>query len=80
MLAAKLVEEAAEFAAAEGREDQAAELADVLEVACALAARLGIGAAELEGIRAAKLIRAGGFTAGIVWSGNEPSSQKEGRS
>ncbi|GAA3123030.1 hypothetical protein GCM10020254_82680 [Streptomyces goshikiensis] len=46
------------------------ELADVLEVAFALAADLGVDPTQLEKIRAAKAEQRGGFAERIVWTGN----------
>ncbi|MCY0932159.1 nucleoside triphosphate pyrophosphohydrolase [Streptomyces sp. H27-H1] len=46
------------------------ELADILEVAYALAADLGVSPEQLENIRAAKASQRGGFTKRIVWTGN----------
>lgn len=65
----KLGEEVAEFLDAD--EDSAPEeLADVLEVVRALAADLGVGADQLEKIRAAKAAARGAFAERTVWTGN----------
>jgi len=67
LLLAKLSEEVLEFIASNG---DPLELADVLEVVMALADDLGIGQEELERLRAEKAAEHGGFSRGIVWSGN----------
>jgi predicted house-cleaning noncanonical NTP pyrophosphatase (MazG superfamily) len=64
-LKAKLVEEAAEVAAADTRAELLDELADVLEVISALASAHDIPPAELEIRRAAKHAERGGFEARI---------------
>ncbi|MFJ8039559.1 hypothetical protein ACIRBX_03465 [Kitasatospora sp. NPDC096147] len=69
LLRAKLGEEVQEFLDSGEPE----ELADVLEVLHALAARQGLSPDDLERLRAAKAAERGGFTGGIVWFGNEPS-------
>ena len=69
LLLAKLSEEVQEFLASDGDPE---ELADVLEVVMALADGLGIGQKELERLRAEKAAERGGFSQGIVWSGNLP--------
>lgn len=69
MLRDKLGEEVAEFLAAD-EETAPEELADVLEVVRALAAELGIDAAQLEKIREAKASERGGFADRIIWTGN----------
>lgn len=61
-LAAKLLEEAEEYA--ESRELD--ELADVLEVLEAVREARGVDAEELESIRAEKAEERGGFSEGIV--------------
>ncbi len=61
-LAEKLDEEVAEF----HESGETAELADVLEVAYALADSVGVSRDELERIRAAKADDRGGFDEGIV--------------
>jgi predicted house-cleaning noncanonical NTP pyrophosphatase (MazG superfamily) len=61
-LKAKLVEEADEATRATSREAVKAELADVLEVARALAKAYGITEAEIELARRDKLVIKGGFT------------------
>lgn len=53
----KLTEEVGEF----GKENNADELADILEVVYALANDLGVGKNELEDIRANKSAKRGGF-------------------
>lgn len=60
-LAAKLVEEAREVAAAASRAELVEELADVAEVILALTAAHGIDAAEIEAARVAKRVARGGF-------------------
>lgn len=65
----KLGEEVAEFLAAD-REEAKEELADVLQVVQALAADLGVSAAELERIRATKASERGSFDGRIIWVGN----------
>ncbi|HEX3961977.1 MAG TPA: nucleoside triphosphate pyrophosphohydrolase [Trebonia sp.] len=70
LLFAKLSEEVLEFIASNG---DPMELADILEVVMALADDLGIGQQELETLRAKKAAERGGFSAGIVWSGNLPA-------
>jgi predicted house-cleaning noncanonical NTP pyrophosphatase (MazG superfamily) len=61
----KLMEEAAEAAAASSPEDLAAELADVLEVVYALAAANGLAVEDLEAERGRKREARGGFDARI---------------
>ncbi len=68
-LRAKLAEEVAEYMEADDTEAPE-ELADVLEVAFALAADLGVDAAQLEKIRESKAEQRGGFSERIVWTGN----------
>lgn len=68
-LRAKLAEEVAEFMEADDT-DAPEELADILEVAFALAADLGVDADRLEKIRAAKAEQRGAFSERIVWTGN----------
>ncbi|MFE9803880.1 nucleoside triphosphate pyrophosphohydrolase [Streptomyces goshikiensis] len=68
-LRAKLEEEVAEYMEAD-ETDAPEELADVLEVAFALAADLGVDPAQLEKIRASKAEQLGGFAERIVWTGN----------
>ncbi|MFJ2774706.1 nucleoside triphosphate pyrophosphohydrolase [Streptomyces sp. NPDC087300] len=65
----KLGEEVAEFLEADDTKAPE-ELADVLEVVHALAADLGIRAAQLEQIRQAKAKERGEFAERIVWTGN----------
>jgi predicted house-cleaning noncanonical NTP pyrophosphatase (MazG superfamily) len=71
LLLAKLSEEVLEFIASDG---DPGELADILEVVIALADGLGIGQQELERLRAKKAAERGGFSQGIVWSGNLPAA------
>lgn len=68
----KLGEETEELRASVAADDGTApdELADVLEVVCALAAHLGIPWADLEKIRQRKAEERGGFADRIVWVGN----------
>src|SRR5688572_4575975 len=61
-LATKLVEEAQEFVAAEGAPAALEELADVLEVLCALVEAHGITLEELHGLRTDKAAARGGFS------------------
>ncbi|WP_234319432.1 nucleoside triphosphate pyrophosphohydrolase [Streptomyces sp. NRRL S-237] len=68
-LRAKLAEEVAEYMEAD-ETDAPEELADVLEVAFALAADLGVDPTQLEKIRASKAEQRGGFSERIVWTGN----------
>jgi predicted house-cleaning noncanonical NTP pyrophosphatase (MazG superfamily) len=68
LLLAKLAEETDEVLAADDP-DMPEELADVLEVVLALAADLGLDAAQLEELREAKAAERGGFAERIVWSG-----------
>jgi predicted house-cleaning noncanonical NTP pyrophosphatase (MazG superfamily) len=68
LLLAKLAEETDEVLAADDA-DMPEELADVLEVVLALAADLGLDAAQLEELRKAKAAERGGFAEHIVWSG-----------
>jgi|SRR5215469_10686059 len=70
LLLAKLSEEVQEFITSDC---DPVELADVLEVVMALADGLGIGQQELERLRAEKAAERGGFSQGIVWSGNRPA-------
>ncbi|MGH8909906.1 MAG: hypothetical protein ACRD0K_26275 [Egibacteraceae bacterium] len=46
------------------------ELADILEVVLTLAGDLGVDAAGLETLRAAKAAERGGFAGRVVWHGN----------
>jgi predicted house-cleaning noncanonical NTP pyrophosphatase (MazG superfamily) len=66
----KLQEEVAEFIASD---NDAEELADILEVLYALAGLAGTSREELEKLRAVKAEKRGGFTDRIVWSGNRPA-------
>ncbi|MFJ8210666.1 nucleoside triphosphate pyrophosphohydrolase [Streptomyces sp. NPDC096033] len=68
-LGAKLAEEVAEYMEAD-ETDAPEELADVLEVAFALAADLGVDRAQLEEIRESKAEQWGGFSERIVSTGN----------
>ncbi|MFI6004931.1 nucleoside triphosphate pyrophosphohydrolase [Streptomyces sp. NPDC051366] len=65
----KLREEVAEYMEAD-ETTAPEELADVLEVAFALAADYGVGPEQLEKIRASKAQERGGFAERIVWTGN----------
>ncbi|MEU5148723.1 nucleoside triphosphate pyrophosphohydrolase [Streptomyces goshikiensis] len=65
----KLGEEVSEYMEAD-ETHAPEELADVLEVAYALAADHGVDPAQLEKIRAAKARERGGFAERIVWTGN----------
>ncbi|MFJ3841858.1 nucleoside triphosphate pyrophosphohydrolase [Streptomyces sp. NPDC054904] len=65
----KLEEEVAEYMEAD-EIDAPEELADILEVAFALAADLGVDPAQLERIRVSKAEQRGGFAERIVWTGN----------
>ena len=66
----KLVEESLELKEAG---DIYEELADVLEVVDAIVARLNIDRERLDDVKKKKLERAGGFTEGLVLSGDEDS-------
>jgi len=68
----KLTEEVAEFLSADGT-TAPGELADVLEVVYALARNLNLDPTGLEELRQAKFRERGGFTNGIVWTGNRQS-------
>ncbi len=70
LLRSKLSEEVAEFLDSGDPE----ELADILEVVLTLAAELGVDAARLEALRAAKAAERGGFTERIVWHGNREAA------
>jgi predicted house-cleaning noncanonical NTP pyrophosphatase (MazG superfamily) len=65
----KLFEEFDEFVAAHTRDEILGELADIVEVAYAIADSYGGG---LEDVRLVKLAERGGFNEGIIWEGNEP--------
>lgn len=65
-LVAKLREEIDELDAAENADEQAEELADVLEVVAALCVRLGLDPAEVEAIRAKKAAERGAFEKRLV--------------
>jgi predicted house-cleaning noncanonical NTP pyrophosphatase (MazG superfamily) len=69
LLRAKLLEEVHEVVTADDAHVPE-ELADVLEVVLALAVDLGVDAAGLETLRAAKAAERGSFTERIVWCGN----------
>ena len=71
LLLAKLTEEAGEVLVADDAHAPE-ELADVLEVALALAVDIGLDASQLEKLRLAKAAERGGFANRIVWSGNVP--------
>ncbi|UNX54236.1 nucleoside triphosphate pyrophosphohydrolase [Georgenia sp. TF02-10] len=66
LLLAKLVEEVEEYA--DSREVE--ELADVVEVCFAAAARQGVSVEELLALARDKRDQRGGFAQGLVWSGN----------
>ncbi len=68
LLLAKLVEEVEEYA--DCREVE--ELADVVEVCFAAAARQGVSVEQLLALARDKRDRRGGFERGLVWSGNRP--------
>jgi predicted house-cleaning noncanonical NTP pyrophosphatase (MazG superfamily) len=65
LLRNKIVEEAAEVAAA-GPDELLDELADVLEVVHALTLAAGHSLADLDQARVAKAVERGGFTRGLV--------------
>jgi predicted house-cleaning noncanonical NTP pyrophosphatase (MazG superfamily) len=67
----KLREEVEEFIASDNDPE---ELADVLEVLCALAERAGTDRAQLEKLRMAKAEERGGFADRVIWSGNQPAA------
>ena len=69
----KLGEEVAEFLASD---DDPAELADILEVAYALAEATGTSRAELEALRAARAARNGAFTERLIWHGNRDADPR----
>jgi predicted house-cleaning noncanonical NTP pyrophosphatase (MazG superfamily) len=66
----KLREEVAEFIASDNDPE---ELADILEVLCALAEQAGITRQQLEELRAAKAEKRGGFAERIIWTGIRPA-------
>lgn len=70
LLRAKLLEEVSEFLEA-GEDEALDELADVLEVICALNRLKGETLHDLERRRVHKRIERGGFSKKIVWHGNE---------
>lgn len=70
-LAAKLVEEAEEFAESRG----VAEIGDVLDVVDAICAARDIDRDYLEDMRAAKTEERGGFVEGVVLEGVEPTEE-----
>jgi predicted house-cleaning noncanonical NTP pyrophosphatase (MazG superfamily) len=70
LLRQKLTEEVDEFLISQEPE----ELADILEVLYALAASLGLDAAELEALRQAKAELRGGFAKRVVWHGPRPAA------
>lgn len=74
LLKAKLIEEADEVATAHTEREQAAELADVLEVVYALAALYGLTPSQLEGMRSLKALARGGFTRRVVLLTKEEDS------
>lgn len=61
----KIVEEAQEVAAAPSPEKTKEELADVLEVVCALCTQLGYTLADIEILRQQKHAKRGGFERGV---------------
>jgi predicted house-cleaning noncanonical NTP pyrophosphatase (MazG superfamily) len=70
LLRAKLLEEAAEAAAASPA-DLPGELADLTEVMAAIAAHAGISRDAVEQARARKRAERGAFAGRVVWLGNE---------
>ncbi|MEU9182933.1 nucleoside triphosphate pyrophosphohydrolase [Streptomyces sp. NPDC048550] len=68
-LRAKLTEEVVEYMEAD-ETHAPEELADILEVAFALAADLGVDPDQLEKLRASKAEQRGGFSERFVWTGN----------
>lgn len=64
----KLYEEVEEFRQAQRKDEILGELADIVEVAYAVADSYGGG---LEDVRLVKLAERGGFNEGIFWEGNE---------
>lgn len=66
LLRLKLAEEVGEVLSAPTHDALLAELGDLMDVASTLAAVYGIGAAELEQARTAKVARLGGFADGWV--------------
>lgn len=74
LLRSKLDEELAELAAS--AYGDVGEYADVIEVLYALANRAGIAVTDIETARLAKLAERGGFTRGLVWTG-EPEAVRE---
>jgi predicted house-cleaning noncanonical NTP pyrophosphatase (MazG superfamily) len=75
LLRAKLLEEAAEAANANGPAELLEELGDVLQVLYALAAEAGYAAAEIECARARKAHTRGAFTRRVVW--HDPSARED---
>ncbi len=69
----KLREEVTEFLASDDAHAPE-ELADVLEVVYAIAAKSGVDREQLEKVRAAKAEQRGGFAGRIVWCGNRPAT------
>jgi predicted house-cleaning noncanonical NTP pyrophosphatase (MazG superfamily) len=67
----KLVEEHEEFIAARDADNKVEELADMIEVALAIAHEHGIGQAELMDIAQRKRERSGGFTEGWFYEGDD---------
>lgn len=65
----KLEEEVTEFLEAD-EHNGSEELADILEVVYTLAADLDLTPEQLERLRERKAAERGGFTKGIVWTGN----------
>lgn len=66
VLDAKLDEEIAEFRNAPSKKSRAEEIADVMEVLLALAARDGYTPGQIEDIRMEKREKRGGFELGIM--------------
>lgn len=67
----KLAEEYAEFVSARGREHRVEELADIVEVARALARSYGHGGARFERVIAKKRAARGGFAKGVFYLGED---------
>ena len=66
----KLAEEHAEFAAARGATHKVEELADIVEVATALAKSLGSSKAKFQRVIDAKRAARGGFAKGYLYLGD----------
>ena len=69
-LADKLAEEHAEFVAARGTAHKIEELADIVEVAMALAKSLGCNRAQFRRVIEAKRAARGGFAKGYLYLGD----------